>query len=97
MVRGLVADSELRSEAARRAARAQIRNRETYIDRGQVEDDLFADTAQVSSRTWVSGKATAPTQLPSPLSGGCSVPTATTKTCAVRSTSARWTTFGFGR
>ena len=61
MVRGLVADSELRSEAARRAARAQIRNRETYIDRGQVEDDLFADTAQVSSRTWVSGKATAPT------------------------------------
>ena len=41
MVRGLVADNELRSEAARRAARAQIKNRETCIDSGQVEDDLL--------------------------------------------------------
>ena len=41
VVRGLVADNELRSEAARRAARAQIKNRETYIDSGQVEDDLL--------------------------------------------------------
>ena len=41
VVRGLVADSELRSEAARRAARAQIKNRETCIDSGQVEDDLL--------------------------------------------------------
>ena len=39
MVRGLVADSELRTEAARRAACAQIKNRETYIDSGQVGDD----------------------------------------------------------
>ena len=41
VVRGLVAENELRSEAARRAARAQIKNRETYIDSGQVEDDLL--------------------------------------------------------
>ena len=41
VVRGLVADSELRSEAARRAARPQIKNRETSIDSGQVEDDLL--------------------------------------------------------
>ena len=41
VVRGLVADNELRSEAARRAARAQVKNRETYIDSGQVEDDLL--------------------------------------------------------
>ena len=41
VVRGLGADDELRSEAARRAARAQIKNRETYIDSGQVEDDLL--------------------------------------------------------
>ena len=41
VVRGLVADNEFRSEAARRAARAQIKNRETYIHSGQVEDDLL--------------------------------------------------------
>ena len=40
VVRGLVADNELHSEAAGRAARAQIKNRETFIDNGQVEDDL---------------------------------------------------------
>ena len=41
VVRGLVADSELRSEDARRAVRAQIKNRETDIDSGQVDDDLL--------------------------------------------------------
>ena len=34
VVRGFVADNELRREAARRAARTQIMNRETYIDSG---------------------------------------------------------------
>ena len=51
MVRGLVADSEHRSEAARRAARAHIKNRETCIDSDQVEDDLLLTTRRLISST----------------------------------------------
>ena len=46
VVRGLVTHNELRSEAARRAARAQIKNRENYIDSGQVE----AEAAQTTKK-----------------------------------------------
>ena len=49
MVRGLVADSEHRSEAARRAARARIKNREIYIDSAQVEDDILLTTRRLIS------------------------------------------------
>ena len=96
VVRGLVADNELRSEAARRPARAQIKNRKAYIGSGQVEDDLLLTKRRFISYMGFWEGYGSDTASSFGRSLQC-VPIATTKTSAVTNKSARRTTFGFGR